>query len=162
MSIAERIHVACVAAGISQAELARRVPCKPQQITDLIKNKRGFSKHFPRIAEVLGINVAWLTTGEGPWRRDATEHNPPQNPIPVDIGMAILRELREIREFIGMQHTAPDRGPPADALEQYDRDFADAATKPRVRRTALRSPKDGRTEDSTDEPSHSQPVPVRV
>jgi transcriptional regulator with XRE-family HTH domain len=118
MSLGDRIHVACVAAGISQAELARRVPCKPQQITDLAKNKRGFSKHFPRMAEVLGVRVEWLTTGEGPWKPGVGEAAP--QPISPDIGAEILREIRSLR--VAVDEIRP--GAKFDEAGRVDRDLA--------------------------------------
>lgn len=109
MGLGERIQFACSAAGISQAELARRVPCKPQQITDLIRNKRLYSKHFPRIASVLGVEVAWLTTGKGPStasRGSVRLDQPPYQPIPADIGIAILDEIRQLRADLRIERSS--------------------------------------------------------
>lgn len=68
MSLGERLDVAIKAAGLSQSEVARRVPCKVQQVNQIVKNQRQLSKHLARIAEVIGVSVHWLTTGQGDWK----------------------------------------------------------------------------------------------
>jgi transcriptional regulator with XRE-family HTH domain len=84
MVLADRIRDRCAALGISQAELARRVGIKPQQITEIITAKTAKSKHLPRIAEELGVGVEWLTTGnEQRTIADTLEALFPVAPAPV-------------------------------------------------------------------------------
>ncbi|MDE4918183.1 MULTISPECIES: helix-turn-helix domain-containing protein [Cupriavidus] len=71
---ADRLYLAMTTRGLSpnhdQSELARRVGmgCKPQSIQHLLdpnKNAKS-SKYSARIAQVLDVDVQWLTYGTGP------------------------------------------------------------------------------------------------
>lgn len=61
---AERLQKALAHAGISKAELARRVGVKDQAIQYLCRRGKG-SRYTYRIAMALGVSTNWLETGQG-------------------------------------------------------------------------------------------------
>lgn len=63
--IGERIEVACRALGISRVDLAENVGVSKQYIYHICTGKIEQSKHLPAIANALGVEIQWLTTGTG-------------------------------------------------------------------------------------------------
>jgi SOS-response transcriptional repressor LexA len=70
--------------GMSQAELARLVGTKQQTISYIVsaEHPAETSRYSTKIAEVLGVNPAWLTTGQG------SPHDPT---VPVTVEGVIVR-----------------------------------------------------------------------
>jgi SOS-response transcriptional repressor LexA len=63
--LGKRIKAVLADKGISQAELARLVGVKQQTINYITQSDAGASRYAGRIAEALGVNPHWLTTGRG-------------------------------------------------------------------------------------------------
>ena len=65
--LGNRIRQALQTKGISQAELARRIGVKQQTISYLcaMDSPATTTRYATKIAQVLGVNPAWLQTGEG-------------------------------------------------------------------------------------------------
>lgn len=66
-SLGGRIKQVLKLRGMTQAELARRVGTKQQTISYIVSEDAPAttSRYATKIATVLGVNPAWLTTGEG-------------------------------------------------------------------------------------------------
>lgn len=51
--------------GIAQKELAKQAGCAAQTLLDIEYGNVEYSRFLPKIADVLGVSVHWLQTGEG-------------------------------------------------------------------------------------------------
>lgn len=70
-TVADRLKIAMDAARLNQAELARAATTKTQAVTQqnvqqLLADRNKTSKHLPALARALGVNLEWLSTGDGP------------------------------------------------------------------------------------------------
>ena len=63
MSLGQRIRDAIAARSWSQSDLARRIDVDPQTLQRLLDGRTQRSKYLVPMADVLGVEVAWLTTG---------------------------------------------------------------------------------------------------
>jgi transcriptional regulator with XRE-family HTH domain len=54
---------------MTQKEVAKQIGCAQQTVLDLENGNVEWSRYLPEIANLLGVSVAWLTTGEGPTDR---------------------------------------------------------------------------------------------
>ncbi len=79
MSLGDRIREARLARGFTQEALAKNFKVSRQSIVYWEKNQtRPFIDRFPRLAEVLGVDLHWLLTGEG--RPTLYPLEPPRTP----------------------------------------------------------------------------------
>ena len=62
--------------GVSQKELAKKAGCAAQTLLDIEYGNVEYSRFLPRIAEVLGVSVHWLQTGEGKPNRPESQAVP--------------------------------------------------------------------------------------
>ena len=86
-SLGARIRAAREAAGLSQGELAARIPGVKQQSIDQVE--RGLvqrPRFLPELAEVLNTTTTWLLTGEGNAKR-------PASVSAMDIDINLLRDV---------------------------------------------------------------------
>lgn len=78
-TLSERVREAMHAAGMTQAELARRVGIAQPSVNDWLsgKTKRLKLETAVRAAAVLGVRLEWLVWGRGRPREDDHEHDHP-------------------------------------------------------------------------------------
>lgn len=73
--VGHRIQEACTALAVTPAALARDVGVSRQYISLIISGEKSGESYLQKIAERLGVHVAWLTTGAPtlapPWSKDA-------------------------------------------------------------------------------------------
>lgn len=107
---------------MSQAELARLVGVKQQTIHYLCRSSGQTSRHSVRIAEVLGVNPAWLQSGEGDLHDPLALTSNDLTKIPVirsniDLVKQFLLERLHQKEIIGTLITDKNVGNKVFALE---------------------------------------------
>jgi transcriptional regulator with XRE-family HTH domain len=88
MARAKRLTVAREARGLNKAQLARRMGLKEGSTYRYEVGERGLNRDAcERAAKVLGVNVAWLWTGDGPMvagaKGSTNEQDPPARVPPV-------------------------------------------------------------------------------
>lgn len=93
-------------------------------ITRMFKNPKDpdylpGTKHLPKIAEILGCTVEWLTTGTGPMPTWAVPPEHRHNPNPYAIDPATLARARELKR----EHQAPE--PVTDRLARIECELAE-------------------------------------
>lgn len=100
---AERLKRARAEAGLSQAELARRLGLQPQAVQyleDRDKNARG-SKHTSGFAQALGVDAVWLSTGEGSMHPSGVREPAARYELaPAKLAKSIARLQPEIRQAL--------------------------------------------------------------
>lgn len=164
-SVGDRIRDAAARKGMMISAVAEKAGLSRQHLNKILSGKTGKSKHLPAIAHALEEDVEWLASGHRPLILDPSQVPPPltaeqiaAQPAEVQTLIsevrALLAELRAQRA----SHGGPEKTPPADVLETYDQQFADAAAP----RRPPAPPRDGRTENPADASSSPQPAPIRV
>ena len=71
-TLAERMKTAMQESGVTQSELARLVGVRPTSVNDWLSGKTKSLKgdSAVRASEVMNVRAKWLSTGEGPKRRE--------------------------------------------------------------------------------------------
>jgi phage repressor protein C with HTH and peptisase S24 domain len=69
--LSERLSFAMDRAGVSQAELARRVGMKQPSISAIVNGDTTHTKFGAELAAALGVRFEWLVLGTGPMTSDA-------------------------------------------------------------------------------------------
>lgn len=64
-TVHQRIQKARERASLTQAELAAALGAQQPRVSRWERNERPRPQRVRQIAEVLGVSVAWLATGEG-------------------------------------------------------------------------------------------------
>ncbi|EFX92602.1 putative phage repressor [Actinobacillus ureae] len=70
-TLGERIERAMESKGLKRKDLAEALNISKMAVGDLINNKTKKPRYLVEIADVLGVDVKWLQTGEG----DISKHN---------------------------------------------------------------------------------------
>ena len=107
------------AKGFSNSALARSLATSPAVITRMMDGTQPGTKHLPKIAEILGCTVEWLTTGTGPMPTWAVPPEHQRHPNPYAIDPATLARARELKR----EHQAPE--PVTDRIARLERELAD-------------------------------------
>jgi transcriptional regulator with XRE-family HTH domain len=63
--LGNRMRAARKAANLTQVELADRVGCRQQLISQIERGKVDYTTFYNEFAQVLGVDPAWLITGKG-------------------------------------------------------------------------------------------------
>jgi transcriptional regulator with XRE-family HTH domain len=97
MTPGDRIREACESTGLSQSEVARRIGVKIQQLQQIVRGEVIRSKHLPAIANALGVDVAWLVSGNGPAPAWAVSHTATSvaEPPPEHVLVGFMSDLRD-------------------------------------------------------------------
>ena len=70
-TLAKRLKAKREAAGLSQSQLADKAKIKNQSIIGMLESgARKTSSHIPKIANALGVESLWLSSGTGPVTRE--------------------------------------------------------------------------------------------
>ncbi len=89
----ERLRIARESLGIKQAEAARRLQIGSSGLNDVEKGKNNLSTAMSRkVAQFLGINPAWVLTGEGEMMLSGQEQ------MNAAFQNNIVRPIRALRE----------------------------------------------------------------
>lgn len=89
----DRVVGAREAAGMSQAELARRLGVKLRTVTGWEEDRsEPRANKLQMLAGMLNVSIRWLLTGEG----EGVEAPQEDNPLAADT-LAVLAEMRQIR-----------------------------------------------------------------
>ena len=87
----------CEATGKSQSSLARDLGMNSQDLWKILTGKVQRTKHFPAIANALGVDVAWLVSGNGPAPAWAVSHTATSvaEPPPEHVLVGFMSDLRD-------------------------------------------------------------------
>lgn len=97
--ISERLKTAMQAAGLSQAELARRCGVKPPSVNGWLSGKAKFlrGENLLAAAQALGISQHWLATGKGEMKPAAPLQGKPVLPIDEESENDDIYRVRKVQ-----------------------------------------------------------------
>src|SRR6185312_14813838 len=104
----DRIRSARVRAGLSKAELARRVGVSPSAVAQWEQPGGGgpSARHLATIAQCTGIAFEWLATGRGPVRVSEGDGPPAIEPASIAVTLFEERLLDVARKLPSHRHEA--------------------------------------------------------
>lgn len=83
MNLGGRLKKRRLETGLSQSEIAEKIGIQQGTIGLIERRDQKSTEHAPKIAEILGVRLEWLLTGEEPMTASII---PTQNIVAVDIG----------------------------------------------------------------------------
>lgn len=121
MSVGKRIKEAREAKGLSRPQLADLTGIKYPTLAGIENGDQGSSTQIPVIADVLGVNPLWLSTGRGPKNLSALPESPRQSSHLLRPDPNILHEaLTLLVHDEGKAGPYPMRAMTERLLELYD------------------------------------------
>ncbi len=111
-SIADRIDQGVIAAGISQAELARRAKMPtPQYVSRIKSGELKGREYLAAIASTLNCSVNWLSSGRGEaprwWHEEISESAPvPMAPLPPLPETEVWKQIYDLQRQISTMQAA--------------------------------------------------------
>ena len=108
-TLSERLEAARVAAGVSQADIARAAGVSTASVSDWFSGatKSLKTKSAMATARFLGVSLDWLTTGQGPMALSSTAAPTLLSPADDNIGIPLL----DVRASAGLGEQQPDHDP---------------------------------------------------
>lgn len=105
-TLAERLAKKRTDLGLSQQELAKRAKLSQSVIGMLESGARKNSAHIPAIANVLGVESLWLSSGVGPEKRISSVEGLSANAIKI---AHLVNEMSEEQQVTLLHFLATER-----------------------------------------------------
>lgn len=129
--ITHRLRMAIYGAGFSQQTMADALGISKQSVGQFLDGRGTGKKHWVKIADLCKTTVEWIASGTGAQPTWAATQ-----PIPADVGVRILEELRELRAEVTalrkLNQPASNSNPAADFVSVEAVIAEDELTKRRI------------------------------